>query len=87
MRCIFFRLVSILFACLGLYSESVGQDVNLLFPYGSEKEAWLKKVTDDYLATNPTIDGKKIRVELKPMGSGEIIDAILSGEVLSLIHI
>jgi Ca-activated chloride channel family protein len=56
--------------------------LELLFAYGSEKEAWLKEVTDAYnRAGHKTAGGKPIFVVLRPMGSGECIDEPLSGRL------
>lgn len=52
----------------------------LVFTYGSEKEKWIKDVTDQFNAQNhKTGAGKSIFVEAIPMGSGECIDELLNG--------
>jgi Ca-activated chloride channel family protein len=54
--------------------------VVLTFTYGSEKESWIKDVTDTFNSGNhKTASGKTIYVEAFPMGSGDCIDEILSG--------
>jgi Ca-activated chloride channel family protein len=53
-----------------------------VFPYGSEKEKWIKDVTDAFNRSNAkTQHGKTIFVRAQPMGSGETIDNILSGRL------
>src|SRR5215469_1691179 len=54
--------------------------LELVFTYGSEKEKWIKEVTDSFnRAGNKIASGQRIFVRAIPMGSGESIDAILSG--------
>ncbi|HEY3055848.1 MAG TPA: VWA domain-containing protein [Thermoanaerobaculia bacterium] len=54
--------------------------VTLTFTYGSEKEAWIKDVTDAFNRGDHKIaGGKSIYVEAIPMGSGDCIDEILQG--------
>lgn len=56
--------------------------LELVFPYGSEKEKWIKDVTDAFNRSNTkTQNGKTIFVRALPMGSGETIDNILSGRL------
>lgn len=56
--------------------------LELVFPYGSEKEKWIKDVTDAFNRSNTkTQSGKTIFVRPMPMGSGETIDNILSGRL------
>ena len=56
--------------------------VELVFPYGSEKEKWITDVTRDFNRRNiKTPGGKTIFVRAIPMGSGETIDNILSGNL------
>ncbi len=47
--------------------------------YSTEKEAWLNEVIADFEATNPTIDGHPVQIELEKMGSWEINAAVLDG--------
>lgn len=47
--------------------------------YSTEKEAWLSEVITDFEATNPTIDGHPVQIELEKMGSWEINAAVLDG--------
>ncbi|MBK6644216.1 MAG: substrate-binding domain-containing protein [Anaerolineales bacterium] len=47
--------------------------------YSTEKEAWLSEVIADFEATNPTIDGHPVQIELEKMGSWEINAAVLDG--------
>lgn len=54
--------------------------IRLLFTYGSEKEAWLKEVTQAFNTEDHKIgSGDRIQVEAVPTGSGDCIDEILSG--------
>jgi Ca-activated chloride channel family protein len=56
--------------------------LELVFTYGSEKESWIKEVTDSFnRAGNKTASGQRIFVTATPMGSGESIDDILSGNI------
>lgn len=56
--------------------------LELVFPYGSEKEKWINDVTRDFNQGNfKTQSGKRIFVRALPMGSGETIDNILSGRL------
>lgn len=66
-------------------SENNGQkakDTNTLeltFTYGSEKEDWVKDVTQVFNSSNTAIaSGKKIRVNAIAMGSGDCINEILT---------
>lgn len=56
--------------------------LELVFPYGSEKEKWINEVTAAFnQAGNKSQSGKRIFVRTIPMGSGESIDNILSGRL------
>ena len=56
--------------------------LELVFPYGSEKEKWIKDVTAAFNRSNArTQSGKTIFVRAVPLGSGETIDNILSGRM------
>jgi Ca-activated chloride channel homolog len=56
--------------------------VELIFPYGSEKEKWINDVTAAFNRSGAkTSSGKPIFVKPMPMGSGETIDNILSGRL------
>jgi Ca-activated chloride channel family protein len=55
--------------------------VELLFTYGSEKEEWVKAVTERFNQQGAkTASGKEIHVEAVAQGSGEMIDDLLSGD-------
>jgi Ca-activated chloride channel family protein len=57
-------------------------EIELVFTYGSEKDKWLKQVTAAFERANPqTADGRRIRVKLMPMGSGQCVDTLLSGKI------
>jgi Ca-activated chloride channel family protein len=54
--------------------------LELIFTYGSEKEKWIKEVTDSFNhGGHKTGSGQTIYVRAIPMGSGESIEEILSG--------
>jgi Ca-activated chloride channel family protein len=56
--------------------------LELVFPYGSEKEKWINDVTEAFNRSAPRIQGgRQIFVRALPMGSGESIDNILSGRL------
>jgi len=56
--------------------------LELVFPYGSEKEKWIADVTRDFNQKRlKTSSGKPIFVRALPMGSGETVDNILSGRL------
>ncbi|HEX7831233.1 MAG TPA: VWA domain-containing protein [Thermoanaerobaculia bacterium] len=53
--------------------------VHLVFTFGSEKEAWIRAVTDAFNnGDHKTAAGKRIEVEAIPMGSGDCIDELLT---------
>ena len=72
-------------------AQSAGRDapppapadaVTLLFPYGSEKEEWLTAATNGFNSGGfETGDGRPIRVEAVPLGSGETMSEVLSGRM------
>ena len=54
--------------------------IQLLFTYGSEKERWIKEVTDRFNREDHRASGgKRMFVRAVPMGSGELISEILDG--------
>ena len=56
--------------------------LELVFPYGSEKEKWINEVTEAFNRSERKLpNGKTIVVRAIPMGSGESIDEILSGRL------
>ena len=56
--------------------------LELVFPYGSEKEKWINDVTPAFNRSGAkTQGGRAIFVRAQPMGSGETIDNILSGRL------
>ena len=56
--------------------------LQLLFTYGSEKEAWIEEVTARFNKNSHRIrSGKRIQVKAIPMGSGESMEGILSGRI------
>lgn len=56
--------------------------VHLLFPYGSEKQVWLEAATKEFNDSASRLpNGRRIVVEARPMGSGEIAEEILAGRL------
>ena len=54
--------------------------VELVFTYGSEKEKWINEVTDRFNREgHKTASGRPIFVRATAMGSGELIEEVLSG--------
>ncbi|PWT94434.1 MAG: VWA domain-containing protein [Acidobacteria bacterium] len=54
--------------------------LEIVFTYGSEKENWIKDVTEKFNRENhKSTSGKPIFVNAIPMGSGECIDELLAG--------
>jgi len=54
--------------------------LEIVFTYGSEKEEWIKEVTETFNRENRKIASNKIiHITALPMGSGECIDEILNG--------
>ncbi|HTD22800.1 MAG TPA: VWA domain-containing protein [Terriglobales bacterium] len=54
--------------------------LEIVLTYGSEKEKWITEVTDKFnQEDHRTSGGKRIFVHAFPMGSGESIDEVLSG--------
>src|SRR5215467_247584 len=54
--------------------------LELVFTYSSEKEAWIKDITDRFNRESHKMgNGKAIFVKAIPMGSGDAIDELISG--------
>ncbi len=61
-------------------AQAPPDSIELLFTYGSEKERWINEVTDRFNREGHRAQGgKRIFVRAIPMGSGELIDEVLSG--------
>jgi Ca-activated chloride channel homolog len=61
-------------------SEPPQDSLELVFSYGSEKEKWIKEVTDRFNSEDHRAPGgRRIFVRAIPMGSGECIDEVLEG--------
>src|SRR5690349_20032375 len=61
-------------------SHPAPETVNLTVTYGSEKEDWIKSVTEAFnREDHKTASGKFVHVEAIPMGSGDLIDELLTG--------
>jgi Ca-activated chloride channel family protein len=59
---------------------SAAPQMELLFLYGSEKKDWINDVTAEFNASGVTTgDGRRVRVNAVPMGSGECVDEVLAG--------
>ena len=64
----------------GASGEPPRDSLELVFTYGSEKEKWIREVTDRFNAEDHrATGGKRIFVRAIPMGSGECIDEVLEG--------
>lgn len=80
--------ILLLAAVLGACGEGSGAAdgppagaVTVRMLYGSEKQSWIEAVTAQFNAAgNKTPEGKPIYVEAVPMGSGDSMERILSGE-------
>lgn len=56
--------------------------VELVFPYGSEKKAWIDAATQEFVASGvKTASGRSIVIKPLPMGSGDVVDETLSGRL------
>ncbi|MCA8935769.1 MAG: VWA domain-containing protein [Planctomycetes bacterium] len=56
--------------------------LEIVFPFGSEKEDWLEAVTKDFNAAgHESSSGKPIYIKLMPMGSGECMEEVRTGRV------
>ena len=61
-------------------SHPPSETVNLTFTYGSEKEEWIKNVTEAFnREDHKTAAGKFVHVEAVPLGSGDLIDELMTG--------
>jgi len=61
--------------------QSPPGSLELVFTYSSEKEAWVKDVTEAFNRNKvKTSKGQPIFVQAIPMGSGDIIDELLNGK-------
>ncbi len=56
--------------------------VNVLFAYGSEKQAWVEEVTAGFNNAKVQLaSGKTIHIQTQPMGSGELVEGLLDGSL------
>ncbi len=54
-------------------------EIEVLFTYGSEKQKWIDEVTAAFNAAGHTLkSGEKVRIKPVPVGSGELIDEVLT---------
>jgi Ca-activated chloride channel homolog len=86
--CLSFSAILLLSACKSEVNQSKNNgeqtappgSLELIFTYGSEKEAWIKDVTATFNSgSHKTGSGKKIFVKAVAMGSGETVDEVISG--------
>lgn len=56
-----------------------GPPLELVIAYGSEKKSWLEEQIKAFNDTGHRVGTRPVRVSGKPMGSGEAVNAILSG--------
>lgn len=81
---VLFSVVLALFACGGGNGGLLGlqNTVKVSIVYGSEKQAWLEPLVEQYnTSQRKTADGATIVVEAAPMGSIESVNAIISGQL------
>jgi len=72
--------LSMLIAGCGQLSLPGGKTVTVSIYYGSEKQAWLEPLVEEYNAQkNETEEGSTIGVASTPMGSIESANAIIGG--------
>jgi Ca-activated chloride channel family protein len=57
------------------------EPLTLVVAYGSEKKAWLDEQAHKFEGAGVTATGRAIRIDARAMGSGEAVQAILSGEL------
>src|SRR5579872_5906687 len=83
-----FGLVFGIAGCRKSSTQSGGNNVDVPkdalevdFLYSSEKENWIRAVTGPFNgAGHKTASGRRIFIKATPMGSGELMDAVLSGQ-------
>jgi len=78
---VFFALTGLLPGCVS-NPLALTKTVTVSIVYGSEKQEWLEPLAQAYnQAQHKTAAGAIIKVEAKPMGSIESIEAIMSGQL------
>jgi Ca-activated chloride channel family protein len=60
-------------------ADEPGGPIELLFVYGSEKEAWVNDATGVFNDGKPVVEGRPIHVKAVPLGSGETVEDVLAG--------
>jgi ABC-type Fe3+ transport system substrate-binding protein len=55
--------------------------IEITIYYGTEKHDWLIQMRDDFLTSNPRVDGHPIKITLEGLGSREMILAVLDGSI------
>ncbi|MGO9601235.1 MAG: VWA domain-containing protein [Isosphaeraceae bacterium] len=59
--------------------DNEDSQIEVLFTYGSEKQKWIDEVTAAFNAAGHTLkSGEKVRIMPVPVGSGELIDEVLT---------
>lgn len=79
----FLVIVSILLtSCSALAGLGMGKKITVSLAYGSEKEAWLTPLINDFNNSRQTTqEGSIIQIEAQPIGSIEAVEQILSGKL------
>jgi ABC-type Fe3+ transport system substrate-binding protein len=65
------------YAPFPLVKASVRPPVVLTIWYGSEKKEWLAAAKQRFEATQPTVNGRLVQIQLKSLGSREIAERVL----------
>ncbi len=73
-----FALGPLGYAPLPLVAAPVRQPVVLTIWYGSEKKEWLDAARQRFLASNPSVNGRPIQIQLQSLGSREIAERLLN---------
>jgi len=66
------------YAPFPLVKASVRAPVVLTIWYGSEKQEWLEAARQRFEATQPTVNGRAIQIQLKSLGSREIAERLVA---------
>lgn len=57
----------------GLELRPPPQPISIQIAYGTEKEDWLQEAANRFLASNPTVNGRAIEIDLEGQGSREMV--------------
>lgn len=55
--------------------------IQITIYYGTEKRDWLEQMREDFLQTDPRVNGHPIEIELEGMGSREMVLSVLDGTI------